>query len=388
MYIGVIIVLIMYVFIGAFDGVRGIQTSRIGTEYGLDLSQLGVILAAIPIGFLISGPIMGRTADRIGAKRSLVCATLLFIASLLGLIITDSFSFLVVSFFIAGLSKGGMEISLNYLTTSLHAANKGSSLGLVHAGYGMGAFIFPMITGTLFLAGMTWTSIFVIFLMLFTLSLSSMPFLKIRSVAQKSMDTTIVHEESSKKYLIALVCATFLYVGAEVGLLSWLPYYFEHIRHIETFQIPYYIGAFFVLLMIGRLVGGFIVDRVGYEKSILPTTIIATFCLTIGPFVPNTALWVYSAIGLFFSTIFPTFIAMASEYFNRSVGKVIGYLTTAAGAGAAASSWLIGYVAEHISFTVAFSIPSFLIAILAGIMVWFYRKNKQSGGASTESQHA
>lgn len=136
MYIGVI-VLIMYVFIGAFDGVRGIQTSRIGTEYGLELSQLGVILAAIPIGFLISGPIMGRIADKFGAKRSLVSATMLFIASLLGLIITDSFSLLVVCFFLAGLSKGGMEISLNFLTASLHAANKGSSLGLVHAGYGM-----------------------------------------------------------------------------------------------------------------------------------------------------------------------------------------------------------------------------------------------------------
>jgi len=154
--IGVIIILITYIFIGAFDGVRGIQTSRIGTEYGLELSQMGVILAAVPIGFLFSGPIMGRMADRFGAKRSLVCTTLLFITSLLGLIFSNSFSFLVVSFFIAGLSKGGMEISLNYLTTSLHATNKGRSLGLVHAGYGMGAFIFPMITGTLFLAGWSW----------------------------------------------------------------------------------------------------------------------------------------------------------------------------------------------------------------------------------------
>lgn len=179
-----------------------------------------------------------------------------------------------------------------------------------------------------------------------------------------------------------------MYVGAEVGLLSWLPYYLEHIRHIETFQISYFISAFFVLLMIGRLIGGFIVDRVGYEKSILVTTIVATVCLTIGPFVPNTALWVYSAIGLFFSIIFPTFIAMASKYFSHSVGTVIGYLTTAAGAGAAASSWLIGYVAEHISFTVAFSIPSLLMLILAIIMAWFYGENKREVGAFIESQHA
>jgi len=384
--IGVIIILITYIFIGAFDGVRGIQTSRIGTEYGLELSQMGVILAAVPIGFLFSGPIMGRMADRFGAKRSLVCTTLLFITSLLGLIFSNSFSFLVVSFFIAGLSKGGMEISLNYLTTSLHATNKGRSLGLVHAGYGMGAFIFPMITGTLFLAGWSWVSVFTIMVIFFMISFSMLPFLKLKRVEQQSNDHSALPDQRSSKYLIALVCATFFYVGAEVGLLSWLPYYFEHMRHIETFQIPYYIGAFFVLLMIGRLVGGFIVDRVGYERSILVTSIVATACLMIGPFVPNTALWIYSIVGIFFSIIFPTFIAMASKYFSGSVGTVIGYLTTAAGAGAAVSSWLIGYVANHISFAVAFSIPSLLMVFLILIMMWFSKK----GGSplAAQSQHA
>ncbi|NOU95709.1 MFS transporter [Paenibacillus sp. LMG 31456] len=376
----------MFLTVGAFDSVRGILTNHMGAAYSLDLAQLGTLLAAAPAGYLFSGPIVGWIIDKIGAKHSLQAAIILLFTSLIGLVTIPNYFFLVFLFFVSGFSKGALETSLNYVTSLWFIQYRARFLGFVHAGYGLGAFLFPMLTGFLFLQGLEWRGIYGIFLVIFLISFLMLFLFKTEKSERQVTEPTKVKEILKSKRLQLLVAATMFYVGAEVGFLSWLPYYLPHIKAVAEDIVPYYIGAFFILMMAGRFFGGFIADRIGYELAIMIGAGLGGILMLAAQLGSSDLGWMFSLIGLFFSLIFPTFVAMASRDFNKSSGTVIGYLTSAAGIGATTTSWLMGILGKWYGFQFAFIIPVVFTALLIIVVAWLYTINRQTRGLSDGSK--
>jgi MFS family permease len=95
---GFIVILVLFLTVGAFDSVRGIQTNHIGADYSLDLSQIGTLLAVAPAGYLFSGLIVGWLVDKIGTKRSLQAAIVILFMALIGIVAIPNYLMLVVLF--------------------------------------------------------------------------------------------------------------------------------------------------------------------------------------------------------------------------------------------------------------------------------------------------
>lgn len=74
---------------------------------------------------------------------------------------------------------------------------------------------------------------------------------------------------------------------------------------------------------------------------------------------------------------------MASRDFAASSGKVIGYLTTAAGIGASASSWFIGMLGKWYGFQLAFIVPVVFTALLTIVMAWLYANKRATRAKSS-----
>jgi fucose permease len=208
-----------------------------------------------------------------------------------------------------------------------------------------------MLTGFLFLEGVKWRGIYWIFLVILLLSLLTLSLLKVVETERIQVDTLNIGDLLKRKRIYGLVIATTSYVGAEVGFLGWLPYYLPNVKGVADNIVPYYISAFFVLMMAGRLLGGFIADRIGYELSIILGAGMGGTLMIIAQLGPGDWGWMFAIVGLFFSLVFPTFVAMASRDFDKSSGTVIGYLTTAAGVGATVTSWLMGILGERLGFS-------------------------------------
>jgi fucose permease len=179
------------------------------------------------------------------------------------------------------------------------------------------------------------------------------------------------HSVFSVKWFLLLVSIVFFYVGAEVGMLSWMPYFMETYKGINKLMIPYLMGAFFALLTLGRLFGGYITEKIGYEKSLLIAATGGTTCLTVVQTSQQLYIVVFPIIGLFFSIIFPTSIALASTYFTKQMGIVIGFLSTAAGLGGMLSTWFIGYLGEIIGFRLSFLLPNILLINVIIVLIIF-----------------
>ena len=94
----------------------GIAAPTLGPEFGLSRTQLGMAVAASPLGLFFGAFIGGRIADVWGRRVALLLATIVFGAFQLGTAWTTGFWSLVVLRVLCGLGLGGAMPNLIALT--------------------------------------------------------------------------------------------------------------------------------------------------------------------------------------------------------------------------------------------------------------------------------
>ena len=82
--------------------------------------------------------------------------------------------------------------------------------------------------------------------------------------------------------LYCYIFALGLYLATEYGIGNWFVNYMSEGFNLDADKRSLYIALFFGTETVGRLFGGFIVDRLGYFKSILIYGCIASILVTIG----------------------------------------------------------------------------------------------------------
>jgi fucose permease len=157
-----------------------------------------------------------------------------------------------------------------------------------------------------------------------------------------------------------------LYVAAEIGIASWLVTFLQDVRHVSVTASSQALSLFFGMLMLGRLLGSFVVQRIGYLRSVLLTTIGALTCIAVGLFGPRSLSFFLPLTGLFFSIIFPTLTAAASESHTENVNTILGVLFTFAGLGGVLGPWLIGLASDLFGLQTGFSINLIIVALMVG----------------------
>lgn len=370
--------LLSFLLIGSLDSIRGIIAPYIRDSFNLTLSQLGVILAAVPLGFLIAGPLSGFSIDRFGIKKTIIVTLVLLIVAMLLIVATSFYPVLAFAFILLGLSKGALETGLNTFVSKAYREKRAQYLGFLHAFYGTGSIIFPITVGWFFTIGMSWQLVYASLIGMFLVPLFTFSFFK-ELVKNEEGEVQNNNTLFGVKWFLLLAGIVFFYVGAEVGMLSWMPYYLESYKAMDKLNIPYLMGAFFALLTLGRLFGGYITGRIGYVKSLLIAAIGGTVCLAIVHTTSQLYFVVFPLIGLFFSIIFPTSIALVSEYFTKQMGIVIGFLSTAAGLGGMLTTWCIGFLGEIIGFRLSFMLPIvFMINVIIVLIIFVIIKSKEN----------
>ena len=172
-------------------------TSIIPSDWG-DVSRsifLGITLAAYPFGQFIGSPILGSLSDDYGRKPLMVISLLiaaicnLFSAFAIG---SHLLSVLILSRFFTGVMEGNVAIA-RAMAADLKTIPKTKSLGRVNAAISFAYLLGPLIGGVLsdkevfgrFQASSPFYIIFVLFLILFVLSIFILPSSKTVSIEGK-----------------------------------------------------------------------------------------------------------------------------------------------------------------------------------------------------------
>jgi len=137
-------------------GIRAGILARLGVEFKLNQSELGIITATAFWGFPLAVIIGGFIVDTIGMKRLLIIA---FAFHLLGIVLTifaNGFWSLFVSTLLIGIANGTVEAACNPLVAALYTDNKTTKLNHFHLWFPGGIFIGTLLVFFLDKIGIGW----------------------------------------------------------------------------------------------------------------------------------------------------------------------------------------------------------------------------------------
>lgn len=366
---------------GFSDNLKGPALPALLTDLKISYSTGGTILLGVFLGFMAATLTTGLLADAAGHKTVLVLAG---VSMALGVTSFSSLSnplLLTISTAMLGFGLGSLELGCNALIVELHPDDKARKLNLMSVMHGMGSMLAPLYAGWLLSSGSSWRNVYRWDLILIGLLLAY--FLLVRfpptqNTKSEKIDFHQLGRAAATPEMIGFYAAISFYVAIELGLASWMVEFLQRERGASVASSTQALSVFFGLIMLGRFVGSFFVDRVGHLKSILLAALAASLCAGLGLFGPSKLTFLLPASGFFLSIIFPTITAAASEGHQKNLNTILGLLFTFAGFGGLLGPWLVGLTSDFAGLKFGFGLNvlfGLLTAATAFVLLRLSRKN-------------
>lgn len=289
-------------------------------------------------------------------------------------------------------------------------ANANEVLGIMHAFYGLGGTLAPLIaTAMITKLGVGWYEYY--YVMIAVAAVEALTLIStfwkatgqvFRDAHPKTTDNTgksIMHEAlvQMPAARVTWLCAFFLlgYVGVEVALGGWIVQFMIDVRHGEAFASGMTATGFWLGLTIGRVVLGFITPRLGERLAIMVIISTSKYCsaalmLTISQIYLPIAMglellfwlvpqFIVSAVavalqGFFLGPLFPAAVVAATKSLPKHLHvSTIGFAAAFGGGGAAVLPFAVGAIAQSKGVSVLQPIILTLLGVL--LVLWLALPN-------------
>jgi fucose permease len=375
---------IAFVTLGLPISLMGVAWPTLREGYALPLDALGVLLISSTAGYMISSFTIARLISRFGIGLLLIFSSLISAVSLLGFAIAPSWGFIITMGAIGGFGSGVMDAGLN---TYLAAEYNEGQMQWLHACYGMGATLSPLIMTASLALFTSWRPayLFVALVMvvmaicfILTLSVWKRPKNLSHSPAESKdaefglMDYRTSLWSTLLRVITWLSILMFLlYTGAEFILANWTYTLFTEGRGVSPQLAGLWAGGFWATFTIGRVLAGLFAHRIRLNTMMYATLALALVGAILFWWNPVTLLGVAGVfiVGFAMAPIFPGLVSNTSQRVGqRHAGNTIGFQMGAAGLGGALLPALAGILAKRISLE---TIPVLLAVSLLGLLALY-----------------
>ncbi|PWU44931.1 MFS transporter, partial [Micromonospora globispora] len=142
-----------FVSLGLPDGLIGVGWPSIRADLGVPTEAVGVVLTAGTIGYLTSSVLAGFTLARLGVGWLLAGSTLLASLALTGYALTPALALMTGCALLLGLGSGAIDSGLNAYAAGAFGPRH---MNWMHAFFGLGVAIGPLIMTGALSAGLAW----------------------------------------------------------------------------------------------------------------------------------------------------------------------------------------------------------------------------------------
>lgn len=333
------------VILGVPDGLLGVIWPTMHRSLHRPLSDLGEAVAAGTVLYLLGGLVAERVVGRVGVRRTLVAATVLGLASLLGWTAAPDWAAILAALALLGLVKGVLDSALNAdaaLAGGIHR------LGLLHASWAIGGTLGPIVVAALAANGDWREAVGVVAVAAATLVPLAALAPSTRARPPTAADGDRAGRHPRRAVVAATVIAFFAYTAAESGPVSWGASYLVSDRKMTPAAAALAMALFWGFLTLGRL-------GLTLPSRPPPLVLLEASCLVFG--VGMALFWLcpgdFAIVGLPFAglgsaAVFPLYVALTpARLGTEATGRVVGYSIAGAALGGPAAVWLFGAVAAR-----------------------------------------
>jgi fucose permease len=343
---------------GFVDNLKGATLSSVLRDLDFSYSQGGAILLSAYVGFLIATLASGPLADAAGNKVVMVLAGLALCTGIGFYSIAAELHWLAAAMGIIGLGLGAIEVGGNALIVMLYKRRRGRFLNLLGVFHGTGSMLVPIYAALLLSSGLSWRLVYRYSLILPIILTGFFIFVRFPTHSQDGehgMNLAKLRESGLSRRMALFYSLFAVYVAAELGVAAWIVEFLQEVKGFSLARSSLYLSLFFGAIMLGRLAGSTIVDRMGYLRVMWLATIAALLTLTAGIFGPPPAAILIPLTGLFFSIIFPTATATVANEQQQNMATILGLLFAFGGIGGAIGPWFIGVASDWFGIQIGFA---------------------------------
>ena len=331
-----------FILLGLSIGAEGPTLPKLAENTSSALDRISSIFIFGSLGYLLGSYISGRFYDRVPGHRVMSGVLVLLGLSVALVPRATSLNVLLLIILIAGLAKGAIDVGGNTLILWVHHERVGPFMNGLHAFFGVGAFVGPLIVARVLAAT---DNIYWVF---WTLAIATFPVAVLLWYlpSPSPRATPEEHKDTPLPILplgIMILCFL-LYVGAEVGFGNWIYTYALQLGLGTEITAAYLTSAFWGSFTLGRLLA------IPISTRLRPLTILyldfagCILSLVLILFFRDSAtvLWIGSILlGLSFASIFPTFLTLSEERMHVT-GTMAGWFLVGGSIGGMILPWGIG----------------------------------------------
>jgi fucose permease len=350
-----VLAFLAFISLGLPDTIMGVAWPSIRHSFGRPISDLGPILAFGAAGYLLSSFLGGEIVRRAGVGRLLMGSTLLVAIALAGIAIAPAWLALLPFAFVSGLGAGAIDAGINTFAAARFSPRV---VNWLHACWGIGASISPLIMTAVVAGGRSWRIGYAIvacgMAVMFLLFVRTRDVWRIDSAstgADAAPEPTATIGQALRRPIVQeQMLFYFLYGGVEAGAGSWLFTLLTESRGFSIATAGMIVGAYWASLTIGRIAFGQAAARMSH-LSVIRTGLVGALLATafLAMQLPEAiTIAAVLLLGFMLAPIFPTVISdTPARVGSFYAPQAVGFQVAGAAIGIAAIPGTIGVLARR-----------------------------------------
>ena len=359
------VIYLIFISLGLPDSLLGSGWPKMQAVFSVPSSYAGYASMTISFMTIISALLSPRMIKHFHTKWITIVSIGLTIAGLLGFSMCSQYWMLFIFAVPYGLGAGAIDASVNHYVANNYS---GSVMNFLHCFYGVGAVISPYIMALALKyarwnEGYSWTSYIQMFILL--VCIISLPLWKTNGKEEEEdhSDSVGIKEALKVPAVIFTLIAFYAYCAGEATCFLWTPSYFAGTKSgLSAETIASFGSLIFGGLMLGRLISGFISNKLG-DRRLIRIGIFVELLGIIMVFLPVESYMVAAAgfvvIGTGMGPVYPAIQHMAPANFGKKYSAaVIGLQMAAAYVGSTFMPMIFGLLQQKIGIAI---MPTYLL---------------------------
>ncbi|KAH3666111.1 hypothetical protein OGAPHI_004300 [Ogataea philodendri] len=391
-----------FMIMGILDQSLGSVMEYLLEDYHTDRTHLSNLFIFQALGYILASFTNNKLYKQLGLKGLFPLSLVLMGSWSAAFAAKLNLGPLIFFAMVNGIGFGTADCAMNLYVGNLKYSNQ--LLGTMHAFYGFGCFISPLLCTYLIHQGFSWNQYYIIILALISVELvgaltlftheTGLKYqyqLKLDREKEGDEDEVTFIQIVKNKYVLFFSTCLFFYLGSELSLGVWLFNYLLRIHEFTDSSSSYVTSAYWIFLTAGRLVLGLVTGHL-FDDFETKGMIIYCTLVTIGVCVfwlfnhiPLIMITSICFVGFFVGPMFSVTVVISMKTLPKRLSTAGVAIICGLGAmGATVMPYIMGLIADNTAGgdgagLVYFPFYELLLFLSANMMwVFFFFRNKRT----------
>lgn len=372
--LNIALILISYIccFVYGVNGTaRGIIYPDLLKEFHLSNTEGSLFFSLASVFGLANNLLTFKWYPRLGPLKAMSLFSAMFAISIFIIAFAPNFMITLIGSSILGFSMGGTGLLCNTLAveSTSDLSLRRQILSGLHAFYGIGSCLSPLIVNVLVQFGFDWRMTFAIMGIVPVLATLQAIQTKSESLSHEWKSAFVDHKPWRRTLWYASFCT--LYVATETLLSTRLVLYGRSVLNYEIEPAGFLLSSFFLTFTFGRVSFALIRLKHSNFAILMSSAILSVIAFLIGLYVHPIG---FALCGLGCSVFYPCAMSLLSGELGQATAFTMSWCQTAQSLGAILMHSSVGYLADRVGLQNAMLVGPVLLVIMIGVLIWGFPK--------------